>query len=97
MLALGVWFGSAPSIYCVVEEPWLSDVIAFRPEDPYRWWLRRGNGGVLGEDNYLDALETGRPIMLHPHPLAWLQADCRGAVLLDDLELRYEADWGAVA
>lgn len=97
MLALAVWSGPAPSPWRTVEDPWANDVITFRPEEPWRWWLRRGNGGVLGEDNLLLALETGRPITLHMHALGWLQADCRGAVLLDDLEMRYAAGWRAAA
>lgn len=97
MLVLGIWSGPAPSWWHPVGDLWLNDLIAFRPDDPGRWWYRTGNGGVLGEDNLLLALETGYPITLQPDPLAWLQADCRGAVHLDDLDMRYGASWGAAA
>ncbi len=106
---LPVWNGSAPSIYCGVENPVLIDMLAWRPADPACWWYRTGEGAVLGLDNLDLAHTEGWPISLHRSPLEWLQADCRGAVLLDHCEARWagsrlrEADaesrawWGAAA
>ncbi len=104
-----VWAGAAPSIYSSVETPVLIDMIAWRPDDPTRWWYRTGEGAVLGTDNLDLAHAEGWPICLARSPLEWLQADCRGAVLLDHCEARWagaglhETDaesrawWGAAA
>jgi len=62
----------------------LLDLLAFRLEDPERWYLRGGRWGlVLGKDQLVDAMAERRPVQLHPTPLAWLRAECRGACPLD--------------
>ncbi len=86
---LPVWAGPAPSIYSIIESPVLIDMIAWRPDDPSRWWYRTGEGDTLGIDNLDLAHAEGWPISLHRTPLDWLRAGCRGAVLLD----RCEAGW----
>ena len=89
---LPVWDGPAPSIYCGVENPVLIDMIAWRPDDPARWWYRQGEVDVdvvLGKA-HLDLAHTeGWPISLHRTPLDWLRAGCRGAILLDHCEARW--------
>ena len=91
MVIVPVWAGAAPSWFNLVEDPWLDDLVAFLPNDPGCCWWRIGNGGILGADNYMLAVDTGRPITIHPHPLAWLRADCRGAAVLSPLDFEAAA------
>lgn len=85
-----VWDGPAPSIYCAVENPTLTDLIAWRPEDPTRWHYRIGTvGAMLGEATYLEAIETRGLIKIFPTPLAWLAANCDGVCFLEDVEVRW--------
>ena len=83
MFMMRVFDGEPVSFENPVEAP-LADLLAFRLDDPGRWWLRRGTPDlVLGKDQLADALATGAPIHLHETPLDWLRAECRGACLLD--------------
>lgn len=68
------------------EEP-IIDHLAFQPSDPARWWLRLGQGVILGLHNARLALFKEEPILVHATPLDWLRADCWGCVVLD-----WEAD-----
>ena len=61
----------------------LVDLAAFIPEAPERWWLRVGNGVLLGADVVDKAEFFDEPVHLYPSPLAWLQNECRGACALD--------------
>jgi len=62
----------------------LVDLLAFRLEEPDRWYLRRGKWGlVLGKNQFVDAMAEGRSVQLHGMPLDWLRAECRGACPLD--------------
>ena len=91
MLIQPVWAGPAPSIYQAVEHPQLFDLIAWHPEEPTRWFYRLGApGAVLGADNLSLAHSEGWPITFELSPLAWLLANCCGAVLLEVCE----AHWG---
>ncbi len=91
---LPTWDGPAPSIYQAVESPRLIDLIAWRPDDPTQWWCRLGDVDVVLGADLLDLAHTaGRPISLHQTPLQWLQADCRGACMLNYCE----AAWGRMA
>ena len=103
-IIMPVWAGPAPSIYQAVENPQLADLIAWRPEEPTRWTYRLGTpGGMLGADNLELAHSEGWPITFELTPLAWLLADCRGAVLLEVCEAHWrnldeaEEDAGAAA
>lgn len=89
-LLVPVWHGSAPSFFCEVDEPLLSDLVAFRTMEPERFYYRTGNAGFLGYGAYWDFRGT---VALHCHPLDWLQG---GAVGACDLE-RVEDAWGAAA
>ena len=84
MIVQPVWVGPAPSIHEAVEHPLLADLIVWHPDAPMRWFYRLGYPGpVLGADNLDLAHSEGWPITFELTPLAWLRADCRGAVLLD--------------
>ena len=88
-----VWAGPAPSIYQAVEHPQLADLIAWHPEEPTRWWYRLGDpGAVLGADNLELAHSEAWPITFELTPLAWLLANCHGAVLLELVEAHWRAE-----
>ncbi len=90
---LPVWNGPAPSIYQAVERPMLTDMLAWRPNDPPCWWYHQGDVDlVLGIDNLDLAHTAGWPISLHRTPLDWLRAGCRGACLLDHCEAHWTAE-----
>ena len=62
----------------------LVDLLAFRLEEPERWWLRAGAPDlVLGKDPFVTAMVTGSMVRLHATPLQWLQAECEGCCPLD--------------
>ena len=93
MIIQPVWVGPAPSIYQAVEYPLLADLIAWHPERPTRWYYRLCiPGPVLGADNLDLAHSEGWPITFELTPLAWLQADCRVAVLLELCESHWRAE-----
>ena len=39
---LAIWSPAPPSIFCAVDDPNVRDLIAFRADDPGRWWYRIG-------------------------------------------------------
>lgn len=59
------------------------DLVAFQPSDPTRWWLRSGQGVVLGLHNARLAAFKEEPVFVHATPLDWLRAECQGVVVLD--------------
>ena len=61
----------------------MEDIVTWLPCDPGRWWLRRGIGIILGaiEAELCDFLHE--PLRLFWTPQDWLNADRRGAVILD--------------
>jgi hypothetical protein len=71
-------------------DPEAVDLIAWRADDPFAFWLMFGNASALGADNITDpgTYVWNAPLSLHRTPLAWLQGGCRGAVIL------YEHDIG---
>lgn len=72
------------------EEPETVDLIAWRADDPFAFWPKFGNASALGADNITNpgTYVWNTPLNLHRTPLAWLQWQCRGAVIL------YEHDTG---
>jgi hypothetical protein len=89
------WDGPAPSIYRAVEHPLLIDLIAWRPDESTRWWLRLDDfDAVLGADHLDLAHTAGLPISFATTPLEWLQGNCRGACLLGYCEAAW---WGLAA
>jgi len=57
----------------------LFDLVAFKLENPTRWWRRLGVADILGNA----ASFTVEPKTLHPTPLDWLRAGGTGLVVLD--------------
>ena len=60
----------------------LIDLVAWRPADPATWWLRLGNGDVLNPEEVERADHFTELLQLFDTPLAWLQNDCCGSVIL---------------
>ena len=61
---------------------WLDDLVAFLPDQPGRWWLRRGAVDLLGAYN-LDRHWRLEPTPLHATPLDWLRGGACGVCVLD--------------
>ena len=59
------------------------DIVAFKMSDPTRFWLRLGQGVILGLHSSRLATLKQEPILVHPHPLAWLRDDCQGCSILN--------------
>ena len=90
---LSIWNDTTPSIYCGVENPVLIDMIAWRPDDPTRWWYRLGEVDVALGAEHLDLAHVEHwPITLARSPLDWLQGNCRGACLLGYCEAAWTAE-----
>lgn len=60
------------------------DLVAFTVDQPARWWLRKGNGVLLGPDwpDYCTTLAND-PLPLFSTPLYWLRAGGRGSCVVD--------------
>ena len=59
------------------------DLLAFRLDDPGRFWLRTGDAVVLGRETVERAALFNETVIVHPTPLDWLRADCFGVCILD--------------
>lgn len=74
------------------------DIIAFNPNQPEKWWLRRGDAVYLGghevqprnwampqdfAEPILSPIEPETPLQIWRHPLNWLRASCQGVVVID--------------
>ncbi len=57
------------------------DLIAFKPSEPGRWWLRRGQVDLLGAYNM--APWKLSPTTIHETPLSWLRAGADGICIVD--------------
>lgn len=87
-------FAPAPPIIAEsmgVDDVEIIDLIAWRFEDPARWWYRLGDrplelNGLAAEMAILD----GEALVLHTSPLAWLQAGGQGSCCLDLIEQMHE-------
>jgi hypothetical protein len=64
----------------------LLDLIAFEPHLPQGWTVRSGLARCLGRDpgggSFGDWIYPGEPLLVPPHPLAWLQRGCIGVLPL---------------
>lgn len=66
------------------------DLIAWLPDQPTHWWLRRGVGVFLGEYAVSIAADLGEPLQICRSPLAWLRAGGAGTVVIGDwVEARF--------
>ena len=61
----------------------LDDLLAFEPDKPERWYWLHGGVPILTPEALDKARHFEEPVRLHSTPLAWLKADCEGAVVLD--------------
>ena len=59
-----------------------TDIVAWFPEKPGRWWMRLGTEPVLGARDLRIAADMGGTIRLHPTPLTWAEAGGRGVCVL---------------
>ena len=60
----------------------LADLVAWQPERPGRWWLRRGDIAVLGAHAAAVANYHGDSIRLIGTPQDWFQSGGNGACVL---------------
>ena len=67
------------------------DLLAFKSDEPSRWWLRLGACAFLGGDALGDVV-MDEPVRVFRTPLTWLQAGAppNGLVVLDDEIARRE-------
>jgi hypothetical protein len=87
-------FGDGPVhvIVAAIENGGIADYCAFLPQRPQTWGLRTGDGQFLGHDAVRLAIKGYgwgyelATLRMHPTPLAWLQADGQGCVVLDDFQ-----------
>ena len=54
----------------------IHDLIAFLPDEPGRWWRRRGDVDLLGASNMTPWRLS--PLVIHATPLSWLQGTAAG-------------------
>ena len=66
----------------------VTDLVAWRPTDPAKWWLRDGAGDYLGSVSPPTTLTHVYPLPFHRTPLAWLKSGCVGICILDDANAR---------
>ncbi len=59
----------------------IHDLIAFKPENPARWWRRRGDVDLLGAFNITPWRLP--PLTIHETPLSWLQGGANGICIVD--------------
>lgn len=86
----GLWSfdpaGKAMIVLPVIEGDCIEDLVAFRPDEPERWYLHQGAyGATLGLETVWEAESYQEPILVHPSPLSWLQAECLGVCVLSDV------------
>ncbi|SDE93133.1 hypothetical protein [Rhodospira trueperi] len=73
--------GDDPLFAIATFEP--SDLIAFRPRDPSRWWRRVGDAVLINREAVERAKYLDEPLPVHPDPLAWMVARGAGVVIVD--------------
>ena len=57
------------------------DLVAFAPDDPSRWWLRRGEVDLLGAYNMTPWRLS--PTTIYSTPLSWLRVGADGVCIVD--------------
>jgi hypothetical protein len=57
------------------------DLVAFAPDNPSHWWLRRGEVDLLGAYNMTHWRLS--PTTVHETPLSWLRAGADGICIVD--------------
>jgi hypothetical protein len=60
----------------------LDDLVAFMPDNPGQWWLRRGQVDLLGGYTLTRHWHL-EPTRLHSTPLDWLRGGARGVCVLN--------------
>lgn len=71
----------------------IADLIAWRSDQPGRWWRRLGMATFAGESAVREAAFFRHPLKVYVSPLSWLQSGCNGAVVLDtDADIRADFD-----
>ena len=60
----------------------MEDIVAWFPESPDEWWLRRRLAVVLGMEAIERADFTREPLFLYDTPQSWLEGGRRGAVVV---------------
>ena len=58
----------------------IRDLIAFNPDEPGRWHLRRGEVDVLGAECLGEKVF---PTIIYPNPLRWLQSGGNGICIVN--------------
>jgi hypothetical protein len=76
-------FIDPPSIWRSVDDPALIDLVAFDPTQPSRWQTLCGEGVMLGEAAYREAIFDGLELPVFRDPLRWLRSGGAGVFPLD--------------
>jgi hypothetical protein len=75
----------------VVDGGALIDLVAWRSDNPLRWWLRTGLGWLLNADPCLASRWDAQHLTLHSSPLDWLRACDQGAWEAGGVVLDFDA------
>ena len=59
----------------------IHDLIAFKPDNPSRWWRRRADVDLLGASNITPWRLS--PLTIHETPRSWLQAGADGVCIVN--------------
>jgi len=73
--------GTPHIVLPVYEGEGMVDLVAWRSDNPARWWLRTGLGWMLNANDIFNGWHC--ELTLHSTPLDWLQAGGNGGVVLD--------------
>lgn len=76
-------FTDPPSLWRNIDDPALIDLVAFDPVRPNHWQTACGEGVMLGEAAYQEAMFDDLPLPVFKDPLRWLQSGGAGMFPLD--------------
>lgn len=89
--SLGRWeptdgVGTDAMLYPVEDTDWqITNIVAWMPHEPHRWWLRHDNGDHwLGVRDLMMAANFDKPIRIFDTPFDWLMADKKGCCPITD-------------